>query len=195
MPTGKYFKTEDHRKNLSLALRGRKAWNKGLKLGPNPEHSKKMKGRKGNPKSINAMKNINKGKSRSKGVKDKISKSHKGMKKPWSSEYNSKRIGDKHPNWQGGITPEYSARFNTSIWKNIRKLVLQRDNYTCQKCKIRKKSLDVHHKKSWRFTKDDSSDNLISLCRKCHREEDSKLQRASKGKKRGEILYNEIKNA
>lgn len=190
MPNKGYKQTKEHKSNLSLSLKGRNAWNKGLnkensivlkKQGI--EHSKKMKGRKGNRNSIDAMANKNRGNKRTDEIREKISKSHKGIKKPWISEYNSKRVGEKHPNWQGGKTPEYASRFNKIIWKNIRKLVLYRDNYTCNKCGIKNKSLDVHHKKPWRFTKNDNSDNLISLCRKCHREEDVKIQKILIAKK------------
>lgn len=179
MPSGIYERTEEHRQSMC----GRTAWNKGLTKNTSDilkkqgiEHSKRMLGRKGNINCINAMANKNRGTPRTEEIKMKISNSHKGMKKPWSSEYNSKRVGKLNPNWLGGITPEYAARFNKSIWKNIRKLVIQRDGNMCQKCGINKRILDVHHKKPWRFSKDDSSDNLISLCRSCHRKEDSILQ-------------------
>ena len=85
-----------------------------------------------------------------------------------------KTKGKNHWNWKGGIMPEAQARLKTPEWDIIRKLVLKRDNYTCQKCGAKKK-LDVHHKKPWRINKEDNPDNLISLCRKCHMREERLL--------------------
>ncbi len=38
--------SEEIKKKLSESHKGQRAWNKGIKTGPNPEHSKRMKGRK-----------------------------------------------------------------------------------------------------------------------------------------------------
>ena len=53
---------------------------------------------------------------------------------------------------------------------NVREYVLRRDNYTCQCChgKSGKKVLEVHHIES-RLTGGDAINNLITLCRTCHR--------------------------
>jgi len=37
--------TEDSKRKMSIALKGHRPWNKGIKTGPNPKHSKIMKGR------------------------------------------------------------------------------------------------------------------------------------------------------
>lgn len=51
-----------------------------------------------------------------------------------------------------------------------RQIVLERDNFTCQKC--HKKSPEVklitHHKVSYRLKKSNSPDDMITLCRSCH---------------------------
>jgi len=190
--------TKKHRENISKGQIGRKPWNKGLNKKTSEilkqqgeKHSKKMKGRIGNVNAIIAMANKNRGQQRTDAVRKKISNSHKGTKKPWSSEFNSKRIGNKNPNWLGGVTPENKARFNGKVWKLIRKLILERDNFTCQKCGKVQKNLDVHHKNPWRQSKNDDLDNLVSLCRKCHREEESKIQKiiiASKTKVKNRIV-------
>lgn len=56
--------------------------------------------------------------------------------------------------------------------QELRLVVLQRDNYTCQRCKKQPKISDVHHiiplGESDGGTND--LDNLISLCPKCHKE-------------------------
>jgi 5-methylcytosine-specific restriction endonuclease McrA len=59
-----------------------------------------------------------------------------------------------------------------------RKLVLERDNYTCQKCRAKDIRLEVHHVKP----KDQyphlalQISNGITLCVKCHRKEPSQAK-------------------
>jgi hypothetical protein len=70
--------------------------------------------------------------------------------------------GKQNPNWKGGIGRlPYSYDFKIN-----RKLVLKRDNYTCQKCN--KKGTHVHHID---YNKQNcKKSNLISLCCKCNSE-------------------------
>ena len=82
-----------------------------------------------------------------------------------------RKVGEKNPNWHGGISfEEYSIAWTEDLKEAIRK----RDKCTCQFCgkkqedlseKLQKK-LHVHHidydKKNLDFK------NLISLCRSCH---------------------------
>lgn len=65
-----------------------------------------------------------------------------------------KLLGTKRP--RGG---HYSTK-----WKKIREEILRRDNYTCLKCDSHK-NLEVHHKECWW---DNTPNNLITLCSKCH---------------------------
>jgi hypothetical protein len=53
----------------------------------------------------------------------------------------------------------------------VKKKVLERDNNTCQKCKVEfsENKLDIHHKLAVRKGGKDTIDNLMSLCRKCHK--------------------------
>lgn len=55
-------------------------------------------------------------------------------------------------------------------WKKVRREVLKRDNYTCQKCGKTKKEIriDVHHKIPYRICKEHKVENCVSLCIKCH---------------------------
>lgn len=55
-------------------------------------------------------------------------------------------------------------------FENVREYVLWRDGYTCQCCKGKSKDniLEVHHIES-RKTGGNSPNNLITLCRTCHR--------------------------
>lgn len=65
---------------------------------------------------------------------------------------------------------------NTTEYKNWRKQVYERDNYTCQECKTRGVKLNAHHIKQWcnniklRF----DINNGITLCEKCHKKIHSK---------------------
>jgi HNH endonuclease len=54
-------------------------------------------------------------------------------------------------------------------WQIIRQQVLERDNYTCRECGQPIQRLDVHHKIPRRKGGLDILENLISLCRKCHK--------------------------
>ena len=53
-------------------------------------------------------------------------------------------IGEKHPNWKGGITP-FNLLCREYYEVNLRPLVSKRDNYTCQKCGKTHCKLHVHH--------------------------------------------------
>lgn len=81
--------------------------------------------------------------------------------------------GADNPRWKGGYEPYYGPN-----WRNQRRNVRRRDNYTCQKCGITEselgRQLDVHHIQRFgsfgpeRYQEANQSDNLISLCYKCH---------------------------
>jgi 5-methylcytosine-specific restriction endonuclease McrA len=55
----------------------------------------------------------------------------------------------------------------------LRQLVLERDNYTCQKCGATTETaqLHVHHEKSYTLNKimANDPDNCITLCKECHK--------------------------
>lgn len=73
--------------------------------------------------------------------------------------------GEKSPRWLGGISFEpHGIEFDHELKEKIR----ARDNYTCQLCmtaEITRKH-DVHHIDYDK--KNNSDDNLITLCRSCH---------------------------
>jgi hypothetical protein len=79
--------------------------------------------------------------------------------------------GERSYLWKGGISFE-NKRIRASIEFRIwREAVFARDNWTCQKCKIRGGVLHPHHIKSFaeypklRF----EIDNGQTLCKKCHK--------------------------
>lgn len=77
------------------------------------------------------------------------------------------RTGENSGNWQGGVSFEpYGIEFNDELKRQIR----NRDNHTCQECHRMEEqlycALDVHHIDYNK--KNNSPENLISLCRSCH---------------------------
>ena len=67
--------------------------------------------------------------------------------------------------WKGGKPKEYPPEFS----KRIKRKIKTRDNYTCQSCLcvFDSASLDVHHKDRDKYNNED--DNLITLCKSCHK--------------------------
>lgn len=102
----------------------------------------RLKGHLVSEKTRRKISLAHKGKKLSKETKQKISNFLKG--KPIL-----KARGQNSPHWKGGITS-----LNKYIRKNLeskewRKIVFERDNYTCQECFIRGGELHPHHKKSF----------------------------------------------
>lgn len=74
---------------------------------------------------------------------------------------------ENHPTWKGGKSYElYGVEFDN----NLKKIIRQRDNLTCQEC-LRDESsfnsrLSIHHIDYNK--KNNLYNNLISLCKSCH---------------------------
>jgi hypothetical protein len=88
-----------------------------------------------------------------------------------SPEIKEKVSGENNVNWKGGISSERNKIWRTLDYKQWRKSVFERDNYTCQCCGDNKGgNLQAHHKYNFseylelRF----EIDNGITLCDKCH---------------------------
>jgi hypothetical protein len=86
-------------------------------------------------------------------------------------------VGEKNPNWKGGVTEENHKERNSDQYKQWRKDVFERDHYTCQKCGDKKGgNLLPHHIKSFaeypklRY----EVSNGITFCEKCHSTEHDK---------------------
>lgn len=142
---------------------GHITWNKGLEgYGKGHIVSEKTKEKIGKAHKGNKY---NLGKSCLEETKRKISKTLLGRKRPEIS-------GNKNYNWKGGITPEnqkirHSIEYRFWIEGNM-----ARDNYTCQKCKIRGGKLCVHHIQNFSETIElrTSIENGITFCKNCHKE-------------------------
>ena len=77
--------------------------------------------------------------------------------------------GNKSSFWRGGVTPETNKRISSFRWKELRKKIYERDMWTCQICgKHCHNDIQCHHIIPYRISKDDSSENLQTLCRSCH---------------------------
>lgn len=79
--------------------------------------------------------------------------------------------GDRHWNWQGGITSEQKRRRNALEYKLWRESVFKRDDYTCQFCGVRGGDLQADHIKPFASYPELrlSLDNGRTLCVLCHR--------------------------
>ena len=77
---------------------------------------------------------------------------------------------ENHWNWKGGVIKGRPDR-NLGVYKQWRKAVFERDNYTCQHCNKRGGWLEADHIESWtdfielRY----EVSNGRTLCRPCHR--------------------------
>lgn len=86
----------------------------------------------------------------------------------------SSRIGELHQNWKGGTSKAYKTGYYSTEYKNWRKSVFERDNFTCQECSSTG-FITAHHIKSFahypglRF----ELSNGLTLCETCHSKTDN----------------------
>lgn len=72
-----------------------------------------------------------------------------------------KRRGKRDSYWD-----DYNEYLRTERWRQIREIVLIRDNYKCQSC-LNEKATQVHHTDG-RFRKNEPLFTLFSVCDRCH---------------------------
>lgn len=189
----KRFSSEEARKKMSEVMKGRLPWNTGKHL--TEKQKRKMIGKHHteetkekirqtlkkiylSPEARKRLGENSKGKKHSEETKRKIREHspHYWLGKHFPKERNKKlsedRMGEKNQAWKGGITPE-NQRIRGSIEFSLwRESVFARDNWTCQKCKVRGGKLVAHHIQNFaqypelRF----AIDNGITLCNECHKE-------------------------
>ena len=89
--------------------------------------------------------------------------SHECYRKHFNGAFFS---GSNNGNWRGGKALSYGPG-----WKTIKAEIRSRD-VVCQGCgktpEDNGRALDVHHLDPFRFSGNNSMDNLVALCRSCH---------------------------
>ena len=91
---------------------------------------------------------------------------------PWNKGIEHSAIkGENNHNWKGGITPKNILLRHSVEYKQWRKSVFERDDYTCVFCKKRGGELNADHIKQWAFFPELRFDmnNGRTLCVECHR--------------------------
>mgnify|MGYP001567795058 FL=1 len=182
MPSGLYKKTEKHKRNISIALTGRKLSNIHRKrMGQTKIGNKYMLGKHHSEKTKRKLSTAHKGKKFSIEHRKKIGISQKGrtpgmLGKKHSTETRKKmsnaRKNEKHPNWKGGITPENQKIRHSIEYELWRNSVFAHDGYTCQKYGTKGGKLHAHHIQNFaefpelRF----AIDNGVTLSDKAHKE-------------------------
>lgn len=99
------------------------------------------------------------------------------IKRPYKKQTNpSKNSGEKHYNWKGGVTKKAELIRGSCEYKNWRKSVFERDNYTCvicgdRSCTDNRIRLNADHIKPFSIYIELRFDinNGRTLCEPCHR--------------------------
>ena len=167
--------TEETKKKISLALKGRMP--KNISLLNSPEVKKKSGlGKKRKPFS-GTHSNWN-GKKHSEKSKQKMSKSHKGKKMSIETrrKVSENLKGDKSHLWKGGITQINKKIRNCLEYRLWRESVFKRDNYSCVWCGAKngmgkKIILNADHIKPFAYYPElrFAIDNGRTLCHPCHK--------------------------
>lgn len=183
-----YKQSEEHKKKISLSLLGKhlslftkeKIRNANLGKKQSSETKEKMSlAHKGKLKSLEHSKNISLGR---KGIifsekhRKHISESCKGRNSWNKGKRHLAIIGEKHPNWKGGITPINKIIRHSIEYKLWVRAVFERDNYTCIWCGRKGNQLNADHIQEFslypelRFC----IDNGRTLCKECHKKRHKK---------------------
>jgi len=106
-------------------------------------------------------------------------KTFTGKRASWETRVRlrASKLGPKNPRYLGDRA-EYYPTYLTN-WDRIREDILERDNHTCQKCGATSK-LEVHHIIPFRICQSHEYHLLITLCKRCHLEEEKRFIRIEK---------------
>lgn len=82
--------------------------------------------------------------------------------------------GENAPTWKGGTSRQHRRGYRSEQWKQWRRAVFVRDDYTCQGCGQHGGYLTAHHVKSFAVYPDLRYDvsNGVTVCEPCHSERD-----------------------
>lgn len=84
--------------------------------------------------------------------------------------------GKEHPSYKGGLTPERQSVYSSEKWCEVVKQVWKRDNAFCQNCgkhhntEKNRGNFHIHHIISFQIKEHRTElDNLVLLCKECHK--------------------------
>jgi 5-methylcytosine-specific restriction endonuclease McrA len=152
--------TEESKRKMGEARKGRTAWNKGKPWGESTKEKlrqrvvteeTRQKLREGRAKQV-----LTEERNR------KVSESNKGKRK--SPDAVAKRSGKNHWNWKDGA----SRSLGRVAWRELRERVLKRDGNACTMCGRTGDGLIAHHIVPFNEGGIDSLENLATVCRACH---------------------------
>ena len=137
--------SDESRKKISLALKGKTpknivaGWNKGMKMPPMSEETRLKYSLVQKERVKLGLNNLLNG--------DGAKGWNKGIKLPQIT-------GDKHWNWQGGISPERQKYMRTLEYKSWRDDIFKKNDYSCQFCKKRGERIEADHIKPFAWFSD-----------------------------------------
>lgn len=188
--------SEEHKQKLKIEKRkyfdnGGVSWNKGKTDLPKASQETKLKmslsqkgknlGKKhsdSHRKKNSEAKKGNQyqlGKKASAETKKKSSLSHTGYLMPQSQKDNIAKSlsGEKNYRWikDRTLIDKKHALRSSKEWANWRKIIFERDDFSCQECTLRGGKLEPHHITPLRLDMNRVFDvnNGITLCIKCHK--------------------------
>lgn len=92
-----------------------------------------------------------------------------------NAQISKRQAGSNSHLWRGGVTDRDRILRNSAKYDRWRRVVFERDDYTCQKCGDRGGRLTADHIKEWFLYPDLRFDpeNGRTLCLECHRKTES----------------------
>jgi len=91
-------------------------------------------------------------------------------------KFRKSKMGNRNPNWRGGITSEYKRIRESAKYREWRKKVFERDGWACVKCGDRTGgNLEADHIKPFAYFPELRFEllNGRTLCRECHKQTDT----------------------
>ena len=179
MPIGIAKNPEEKSRKISKALKGRKL---------SEEHKRKISNANQGHPSYTLGKHWN--------VKNRKGSSRGMLGKKQSNEFrqrNRKRwLGEKNPNWKGGIMPLTEQIRKCFKYRQWRSDIFTKDDFTCQKCRKKSGILNAHHLKDFSLILLENKiktleealnceelwniNNGVTFCKKCHNKTKGKAQ-------------------